>query len=63
MAPLAMVAAVAANIIWNSRKVKSQGSPWCGAKWLMPYQPVTLAPNIRPKPTSQKTMPPTQPSM
>ncbi|MOA67419.1 hypothetical protein D3C78_1945840 [compost metagenome] len=58
-----MVAAVAANIIWNSRKVKFHGGPSCGAKWLMPYQPVRLAPNIRPKPTSQKLIPPTQPSM
>ncbi len=66
MAPETMVAAVAANTVWKIKKVKFQPPPVQSlpspAKPLVPKKPL-VTPNIRPKPTSQKTRLPTEKSI
>ena len=63
MAPEAMVAAVAANMIWNSSMAQVLASAWLSINWFSPNQPVLLVPNISPKPTPQNTSVPTHRSM
>jgi len=69
MAPDTIVAAVAANIVWNIIKAmrgidnpKCSALP-CAAKRFIPKRPYLLTPNIIPKPTSQNTIVPTAKSI